>query len=348
MSRTSRCIWRGVAAAVFAIALAAHSRAQLVLNAHPGPSNNGGFASWAQFFDLTATSPMLVTHLRFAYSEIDPDPLPSVQVEVFTRSGTALGGSSTSGPGSSPAGWTSLGIFTGYPANSGTGTTQPIQVPPILVNPGQTTGVALLITGGAPRYWGLGNTAYSTYTDGTLSLTTGDSRSFPFTTVGELYASRQLVGGVTYTPASGAPTVYCTAGVTTQGCSAHIAASGLASASASAGFNLSITGAPGQRSAAFFYGINGSQANPWVFSGTSYLCVVLPTQRTPAFPTGGSAGACDGQIQLDWLAFIAANPLALGAPLSSGQYINAQAWYRDPPAPHKVNLSDAVQFRLAP
>jgi hypothetical protein len=64
--------------------------------------------------------------------------------------------------------------------------------------------------------------------------------------------------------------------------------------------------------------------------------------------SGGTANACDGAYSQDWLAFVAANPTALGAPYSAGQVVNAQAWYRDPPASKTTNLSNALEFTLAP
>jgi hypothetical protein len=57
---------------------------------------------------------------------------------------------------------------------------------------------------------------------------------------------------------------------------------------------------------------------------------------------------CDGAFTDDWLAFIAANPTALGAPFSAGQVVDAQAWYRDPPSAKTTNLSDGIEFTLVP
>lgn len=38
----------------------------------------------------------------------------------------------------------------------------------------------------------------------------------------------------------------------------------------------------------------------------------------------------------------------LGPPFSAGQCVNAQTWFRDPPAPGTTNLSDGLQFVTAP
>jgi hypothetical protein len=64
--------------------------------------------------------------------------------------------------------------------------------------------------------------------------------------------------------------------------------------------------------------------------------------------TGGTNNACDGVLAEDWLAFVAAHPGALGVPFSAGDVVNAQGWYRDPPAVKTTNLSDGLEFTLVP
>jgi hypothetical protein len=111
---------------------------------------------------------------------------------------------------------------------------------------------------------------------------------------------------------------------------------------------LTCTSVDGQRSGLVFYGTSGTTAIPWAAGSTSFLCVKPPTQRTPVQSSGGTAGACDGQVSLDFLAFLAANPAALGAPGTAGQGFQAQCWFRDPPAPKTTNLSDGVGWVLCP
>jgi hypothetical protein len=41
-------------------------------------------------------------------------------------------------------------------------------------------------------------------------------------------------------------------------------------------------------------------------------------------------------------------PVALGSPNFAGEVFNAQLWFRDPPAPSTSNLSNAIQFTMAP
>ena len=144
---------------------------------------------------------------------------------------------------------------------------------------------------------------------------------------------------------------YCTTSTTTNGCSPAIGGTGTPSASAlSSGFTIFVTGMEGQKQGIVFYGLDNTGFTPlqWSASSTSYLCVKLPTQRTPSQNSGGTFSACDGAMSLDWNAFRAANPTALGAPYSIGQHVYAQVWFRDPPAPKTTNLTDAVEFSLLP
>jgi hypothetical protein len=144
------------------------------------------------------------------------------------------------------------------------------------------------------------------------------------------------------------PVQYCTAGTSSNGCSAILTSTGTASATASSGFVLTANTVPGQRSGLFFYGISGRLAAGWAPGSTSLLCVKPPVQRTIVSNSGGTLGSCDGQISMDWNAFMYANPFALGQPLQVGQVIDAQAWYRDPPAPGTTNLADGIEFAVCP
>lgn len=168
-----------------------------ILNANPGPANNGGSPGWAIFFDLEGLSanPVLVTELTTASSAAAN---AGFTVQVFTRAGTAMGGTVATGPGSSPAGWTSLGAVAATQGAVGNGISLPINIPDILVTPGQTTGVAVVFSGAGPRYFGIGSLPLTTYSDSNLRLITGQARSNPFTPGGSLFSSRQLVGSLQY------------------------------------------------------------------------------------------------------------------------------------------------------
>jgi hypothetical protein len=147
-------------------------------------------------------------------------------------------------------------------------------------------------------------------------------------------------------PSSG--NVFCTAGTTTNGCVPAISGGGSASASAGAGFTLSVANVEGQRSGLLFYGLSGGQFLPWSSTSTSRLCVKSPTQRMGTQSSGGTLNACDGSFAQDWNAYIATHPIALGQPFTGGETVWAQAWFRDPPAPKTTNLSNGLVFLVAP
>jgi len=159
-------------------------------------------------------------------------------------------------------------------------------------------------------------------------------------------ATSQLV--VVASPCGNVAT-FCTAGTTSNGCLASMGASGSPAAHAGAGFVLSATSVEGQRQGLIFYGIDNSGFTPlpWGLS-SSFLCVKPPTQRLPAGASGGTAGACDGLLSVDFNAFMAANPAALGGPFNGGEQVFAQAWFRDPPSPKSTSLSDALSFTVCP
>lgn len=147
----------------------------------------------------------------------------------------------------------------------------------------------------------------------------------------------------------GSTTVYCTAGTTTNGCVPSISATGTASASAASGFNLDVVALEGQKQALLFYGVDNTGFAPLAWGqSSSFLCVKAPTQRSIAQNTGGTAGTCSGTFSMDWNAFRAATPGALGQPFAAGDSVYAQVWFRDPPTPKTTMLSDALQFTLAP
>jgi hypothetical protein len=140
---------------------------------------------------------------------------------------------------------------------------------------------------------------------------------------------------------------YCTAGTTSHGCVPSIASSGFASASATSGFVISAAQVEGQKQGLVFYGVNGF-AKPPVGSSSSYLCVKAPTQRTTIVPRGGTASQCDGNLSIDWSAYVAANPSSVGAPFSGrGHRLGTDLVPRSS-SPKTTSLSDALAFVVAP
>lgn len=145
------------------------------------------------------------------------------------------------------------------------------------------------------------------------------------------------------------PGTYCTAGVTSNGCTPSIAGAGVPSASSGAGFTLATSSVEGQKQGLVFYGVDNSAFAPFPWgASSSYMCVKSPTQRTGAQNSGGAANVCNGVLALDWNAYIAAHPGALGQPFAAGRHVFAQAWFRDPPSPKSTMLSDALEFVVGP
>jgi hypothetical protein len=142
---------------------------------------------------------------------------------------------------------------------------------------------------------------------------------------------------------------YCTAGTTSHGCVADISGSGTPSASATSGFTISVAHAEGQKQGILFYGLDNTSFTPTSWgTGSSYLCVKPPTQRCVSQNSGGAINTCNGSFSLDWNAFIAGHPGALGAPFSAGQHVLAQQWFRDPPSPKSTSMSNALDFLVQP
>jgi len=80
----------------------------------------------------------------------------------------------------------------------GSGISELIDIPDIAIGGGATVGVAARFTDAGPRYFGTGTPPYQLFSDANLTLTTGDARSAPFTSGGSFFASRGLVGSLTY------------------------------------------------------------------------------------------------------------------------------------------------------
>ncbi len=166
---------------------------QTTLSANAVSNNFLSTPGSALFFDVEARFDSRITHLSTASFN---DLGDNFDVEVFVRSGSGLG---NPGPGQDPTGWVSLGLATG--TQNGVSVLEPsgqIDIPDILVPCNTVVGVALVFPDSAPRYFGTGPAPLQTFSDGDLTLTTGDSRTAPFTTGGGFFSSRGLVGDLTY------------------------------------------------------------------------------------------------------------------------------------------------------
>ena len=152
------------------------------------------------------------------------------------------------------------------------------------------------------------------------------------------------MGAVTYSASYCPPTTtYCTAGTTTNGCNATMGATGTASVSAPSGFAVTASGVEGQKLGLLFWGL-APGAKPWG-GGTSFRCVSSPLQRTTAQNSGGTSGACDGVLALDFNTWMQTHP---GKAPPAGDFVYMQAWFRDPPAPKTTSLSDGLRFAVCP
>jgi hypothetical protein len=138
---------------------------------------------------------------------------------------------------------------------------------------------------------------------------------------------------------------YCTAGTSVQGCLPSISGVGVPNVLAPSGFDLVVSNVPGQRYGTIFYGFYPANV-PWAPNSPSYRCVSFPIQRMGNLPTHGTASQCNGDLTIDFNAWYATNPGALGVPFIAGQVFYAQGWYRDPAAPKQTNLSNGLRFTL--
>jgi len=143
------------------------------------------------------------------------------------------------------------------------------------------------------------------------------------------------------------PVNYCTGGLTSNGCIATIHASANPDIAHAGACNITVANVEGQKTGLVFYGLARQNA-PWCSPGSSFLCVKSPTQRTPPHGSGGTAGACDGTLALDWSAFQTGHPSSLGQPFAAGTVVDLQAWFRDPPACKTTNTSNAVELTYQP
>ena len=146
---------------------------------------------------------------------------------------------------------------------------------------------------------------------------------------------------------------YCTAGTTSNSCVPSIYGIGRPSASAGSDFSIVVLGVEVNKQGLIFYGVAGQSNAPWG-TGSSFLCVKAPTQRTPVQSSGffGTTTTptvnCTGEFNLDWNQYHATHPGVVGQPLTAGTVFDAQAWFRDPPASKTTNLSGGLEFVLDP
>lgn len=139
---------------------------------------------------------------------------------------------------------------------------------------------------------------------------------------------------------------YCVATPTAIGCVPVLQVSGCLSATQPAGCSLSLSGAPSDRPGMILYGFAPANQT-WVPGNPSVLCVAAPRQRT-TLQTTSTVNACGGEFSLDFPAWAALNPGALGLPLGAGQVVHFQGWLRDPGYPGGTMLTQAWKVTVSP
>ena len=203
-------------------------------------------------------------------------------------------------------------------------------------------------TVGALDWPAAGHTFLETYAKHTVQVTAGTPLDI-FVTAGAPNLGFGSLNGIQIVESVLPPVNFCTSGTSTNGCVPLLSASVNPNLALNNNCLLSVANLEGQKTGLIFYGIDNSGFVPQTWgSGTSFLCVKAPTQRTITQPTGGIAGLCDGSMLLDFGAFQLANPGSLGQPFALGSKVYAQAWYRDPPAPKTTNLSNGVELTFVP
>ncbi len=144
---------------------------------------------------------------------------------------------------------------------------------------------------------------------------------------------------------AGAVMTYCTASTTSiAGCSAAIGGSGTPSTSNPGGFTISSGAVPGGNSGILYFSTNGPAAIPFGTHG-GFICAAPPVNRSGAKSSGGTAGACNGQLAFTLADLIASN----AAVVFPGATIHAGIWFRDPPnLPESFGLSNGLQLLVCP
>jgi len=139
------------------------------------------------------------------------------------------------------------------------------------------------------------------------------------------------------------PTTYCSASTNSAGCTSGMITGGPVGPSASepSGFELIAVSQLADKQGLLFYGVNGRVATPF---SSGFLCVKSPLRRSGLLQSGGSGG-CTGRFAFDFNQRIASG---VDPALVAGVRVNSQFWSRDPAAASTTNVTNAVEFVIAP
>jgi hypothetical protein len=138
----------------------------------------------------------------------------------------------------------------------------------------------------------------------------------------------------------GGPTSFCIAQPNSAGCSPAMLWKGVPSVSQPLQFLVRAFQIVPQVPGLCFYGYGATELP--VLGGT--LCVTPPIRRTPAQPSGGSAG-CTGSFTVDFNVWIQSG---IDPGLVAGATAYAQYWSRDPASATGSSLTNAVRFTICP
>jgi len=105
---------------------------------------------------------------------------------------------------------------------------------------------------------------------------------------------------------------------------------------------LSVSFPVGAQSNVRAWSADGQVFVVWQNAATAPLTYDIYRSEAPITSTS------QGTLSLDWLAWLATRPGALGQPLASGRVFQAQCWFRDPAAPGGTHLSQGLEWTLAP
>jgi hypothetical protein len=127
------------------------------------------------------------------------------------------------------------------------------------------------------------------------------------------------------------------------GCTATLGSTGVPSLSAPAAFHVRALRVPGGVRGLAYLGARGPAGTPLGTQGGS-LCVAPPAWRSAPKGSGGSIGACDGQLDYTLQELVSAS----GGRIAAGDTIHVALWFRDPAAHDGFGLSDGLWFQVCP
>jgi hypothetical protein len=136
---------------------------------------------------------------------------------------------------------------------------------------------------------------------------------------------------------------YCVAsGTSIPGCRASISGVGSPSLGDPSGFSIASGPVPGATTGLCLFGDQGAASVPLGTLG-GMLCVQPPQRLTRLRPSGGTPGACDGELSFTLQELADAAPIVV-----PGAVLHAQIWARDAASPDGFLLSDGLEFTVCP